>query len=272
MVKMGKLKKRKMRKFSVKEQNIIKHIYEDYKNSQNGYILGNVFWYELNKNGANIANGCIEVNQGDEACERILSAEKDIRDVYFLLSYLEDNRYIYLMDNPSLSSSNEKGDVVTTPDSLKVCCSISQKCTEYIKRTITQRFFITQEFVDLVESNFTTYEDIQLEEARNQTKQARNQTEQAREQIKWSICAVILALISIICAIWVPKCSSTTINQEQFDSIKVISKEMNNNLKTIEQNQEKLDSISKFSKETKDEIRSLSKVLKEIEQNKKTKK
>ena len=54
MVKMGKLKKRKMRKFSVKEQNIIKHIYEDYKNSQNGYILGNVFWYELNKNKKNM--------------------------------------------------------------------------------------------------------------------------------------------------------------------------------------------------------------------------
>ena len=230
-----------MRKFSKKEQKIIKRIYQDYLQSKCGYVLGNIFWFELNSLGANYKDGKIVVDQGENVCERILAIEKNIMEIYFLLSYLENNRYIYLMENPSLTNVNETTNLNPTilGDKVVTYC-VSRECGEFIEKTLKQKFFLTQDLVDLIENDFKTYEDQQLEEAQKQTQAAKKQT-------VLSIVAVILSIISIICACFVPiyvaRNESVTIDSFQYhrwDSIKVTT---NSHIESIENTLNANDSV-----------------------------
>lgn len=107
-------------------------------------------------------------------------------------------------------------------------------------RLLSSYMMVNQELFELVSNDFKTYEEIQLEEAQKQTKiasesleEARNQTNaasaslaeaqkqtgKAKTQTYLSITAVVLSGLAIIASIFVPRCTPSTLDQKQFDTI-----------------------------------------------------
>lgn len=151
---------------------------------------------------------------------------------------------------------------------------------------------LEQELYELVSNDFKTYEEIQLEEAQKQTKiasesleEARNQTNAAKEsleeaqkqtqkaqdsfkeaqkQTNLSFWAVILSVIAIIASIIVPRCTSSTLDQKQFDTIQMKQDELIKTLNEIKISQIDNDSLIKELNLANESIDEISNTLKEL--------
>ena len=106
---------------------------------------------------------------------------------------------------------------------------------------------IDQELKDLVSRSFKTIEELQLEEARQQTAEAQAQSEEAKKQTIWSLIAFGLSVVSIICACVVPvyvarneTVTMDTIQYKRWDSIKVST---DSRIEKIEQSVKERDSM-----------------------------
>ena len=276
-----------MRKFNDKEKEIIKSINTSYEKSGTKYSLFNVFYCEGISLGAYYSDGEFVVDKKDE--EKLPLIEMKIMDVYSLLSFLERNGYILLEDCSLLTSACNIPNFIE--NSIK--CSLSKECGEFIEKTRSRKLFITTKFIELVSNDFKTYEEIQLEEAQEQTKiasesleearkqttsanasleEARKQTNaafeslteaqkqtqkahdsfnEAQKQTNLSIWAVILSGIAIIVSIIVPRCTSSKLDQKQFDTIQNNQAELIIKLNEIKISQIDNDSLIKKLNELK---------------------
>ena len=154
---------------------------------------------------------------------------------------------------------------------------------------VTSVVSIEQELFELVSNNFKTYEDIQLEEAQNQTKiahesleEARKQTEsasaslaeaqkqtgKAKTQTNLSFGAVILSVIAIIASIFVPRCTPSTLDQKQFDTIQNNQAELIKKLNELKISQIDNDSLIKELNLLNQSIDEISNMLNEIKESK----
>lgn len=109
---------------------------------------------------------------------------------------------------------------------------------------------INQEMYDLVEKDFKTCEEIQLEEAKKQT--------------KWSIVAVILSLVAIIVSFIVPRCFSSKLDQQQFDTIQIKQNELILSLDELKLNKIDNDSFVKDLDKMQESIDEISNTLNKI--------
>lgn len=276
-----------MRKFNDKEKEIIKSIYNNYNKSTSGYVLFNVFYNELYSLGAFYYNGNFVVDQAKQ--NEIRSIEIRIMDVYSLLSFLEINGYILLEDYSIPTSADNIPNFIGAP----VVCSISKECKKFIDKSRSNKLFVTTKFIELVSNDFKTYEEIQLEEAQEQTKiasesleearkqttsanasleEARKQTNaafeslteaqkqtqkahdsfnEAQKQTNLSIGAVILSFLAIIVSIFVPRCTTSKLDQKQFDTIQNNQAELIIKLNEIKISQIDNDSLIKKLNELK---------------------
>lgn len=228
-----------MRKFNDKEKEIIKSIYNNYNKSTSGYVLFNIFYNEMLSLGAFYCNGALVVDQTKQ--NEIRSIEIRIMDVYSLLSFLEINGYILLEDYSIPTSADNIPNFIGAP----VVCSISKECKKFIDKSRSNKLFVTTKFKELVSNDFKTYEDIQLEEAKKQT--------------RWSIRAVYLSILTLIASIVMPiilsKCSTDPIENKmvksQFDSIQSKQNELINTLYPLKNIQITNDSLIKELNELK---------------------
>lgn len=154
-------------------------------------------------------------------------------------------------------------------------------------RLLSSYMMINQELFELVSNNFKTYEDIQLEEAQNQTKiahesleEARKQTEsasaslaeaqkqtgKAKTQTNLSITAVVLSVFAIIASIFVPRCTPSTLDQKQFDTIQMKQNELIKTLNEVKAIQITNDSLIKELNLANESIDEISNTLKEIKE------
>ena len=150
---------------------------------------------------------------------------------------------------------------------------------------VTSVVSIEQELFELVSNGFKTYEDIQLEEAQNQTKiahesleEARNQTNAAKESLEeaqkqtgkaktqtyLSITAVVLSGLAIIASIFVPRCTPSTLDQKQFDTIQMKQNELIKTLNEIKISKIDNDSLIKELNLANESINEISNTLKEL--------
>ena len=271
-----------MRKFNDKEKEIIKSIYNNYNKSTSGYVLFNIFYNEMLSLGAFYCNGALVVDQTKQ--NEIRSIEIRIMDVYSLLSFLEINGYILLEDYSIPTSADNIPNFIGAP----VVCSISKECKKFIDKSRSNKLFVTTKFKELVSNDFKTYEDIQLEEARKQTnianeslKEARKQTEsasaslaeaqrqtgKAKTQTILSFIAVGLSIFAIIASIIVPRCTPSTLDQKQFDTIQMKQNELIKTLNEIKISKIDNDSLIKelnLANESFDEISNTLKELKKM--------
>lgn len=131
---------------------------------------------------------------------------------------------------------------------------------------VTSVVSIEQELFELTENNFKSYEDIQLEEVQTQTKAAQESLKEAQRQTKWSIGAFVLSVLAIIASIIVPQCVESTINQNQFDTLKILQKELNEGMKDLKNKQTDKDSAIKLLNLTNKSIDEISNTLKEVKE------
>lgn len=268
-----------MRKFNDKEKEIIKSIYNNYNKSTSGYVLFNIFYNEMLSLGAFYCNGALVVDQTKQ--NEIRSIEIRIMDVYSLLSFLEINGYILLEDYSIPTSADNIPNFIGAP----VVCSISKECKKFIDKSRSNKLFVTTKFKELVSNDFKTYEDIQLEEARKQTnianeslKEARKQTEsasaslaeaqrqtgKAKTQTILSFIAVGLSIFAIIASIIVPRCTPSTLDQKQFDTIQMKQNELIKTLNEIKISKIDNDSLIKELNLANESIDEISNTLKEL--------
>ena len=122
-----------------------------------------------------------------EICEAVNL--KSTSSVHSHLETLEKNGYILLEDYSLQTSACDIPNFIREPFAI----SLSKGCKEFIEKTSSRKLFITTKFEELVSNDFKTYEDIQLEEAQNQTKIAHESLEEARKQTKAAIDSLVEA-------------------------------------------------------------------------------
>ena len=193
-----------MRQFSEQEKLLIYSIYQS-KDSTN-YILTNVFakWlYGDETIGYDAKNGCLvfDMEQRKDA-EEMLGIQKEIIETALLIKYLEDNGYIYLIeDSPAVGTPPYLGRKVPE-EHAPLSVSLPPDIANIINRSF-YRVYVSYALTQFVENDFKTYEELQLlaskdqldkssqqlsiseaqlEEARKQTQEALRQTEEAKKQ------------------------------------------------------------------------------------------
>ncbi len=195
-------------------------------------------------------------------------------------------------------ASNDKGvEIVEIDEFWQLSIKTTREVCEYTIRELSSKLdifglvtsvvSIEQELFELVSNDFKTYEDIQLEEARKQTnianeslKEARKQTEsasaslaeaqrqtgKAKTQTILSFIAVGLSIFAIIASIFVPRCTPSTLDQKQFDTIQMKQNELIKTLNDVKTIQITNDSLIKELNLANESINEISNTLKEIKE------
>ena len=291
-----------MRHYSKKEQNIINQILEIGKNtsSSNNMLFGiYIPIFDLYKVNINDQGLYFDSNQTQEIITLI---ESNIASRSILIDDLIKNRLIKLV---KVGSTVPFSYMPFRNNNLHD--EIDSSIFDILKDSFYSKVFVSQELHDLVSNDFRTYEDIQLEEARKQTNianeslkeaskqtnianeslaeaqkqrelaneslgEAQKQTKSAKCQTWLSIGAVILSFCAIIASIFVPRCTSSTLDQKQFDTIQMKQDEVIktlNEVKTIQITNDSLIKELNLANESIDEISNTLKEIKELNSKRK---
>ncbi|MDO4526179.1 MAG: hypothetical protein Q4B61_12710, partial [Bacteroidales bacterium] len=151
---------------------------------------------------------------------------------------------------------------------------LSSEISKIFDDANNKQLFVSQRLRTLVSNDFKTYEDIQLEEAKKQTKSAQESLKEAQRQTRWSIGAVCLSIITLIASIVMPiilsKCSTDPIENKmeksQFDSIQSKQNELINTLYPLKAIQTTNDSLIKELNLANESINEISNTLKELKE------
>ena len=202
-----------MRKFSLKEQNVITSLVNHSKGTLS-YVLINVYndvFYRKNveyKNGQLVFYRDIDnLNNFDE----ILSIEKDILDTSFLIRFLKDNRYIYLIDDYSSGGDIKEVGGFIKDGLTPINKDLDKRACEILEEALNHRVFVSEDLIQLVEDGFKTIEEQALEESRLQTSYSR----------KSFVVAMIALAISLIIPLLTELLSKNevTLKEDQFERL-----------------------------------------------------
>lgn len=149
---------------------------------------------------------------------------------------------------------------------------LSPEISQIFDDANNKQLFVSQRLRILVENDFKTYEDIQLDEAQKQTQKAQDSFKEAQKQTKLSFGAVMLSILAIIASIFVPRCTPSTIEQKQYDSIQIMQDELIKTLKEIKISQIDNDSLIKQLNLVNQSIDDISNSLNKMKKSKSTRK
>lgn len=169
-----------MKQFSEQEKQLIYSIYQS--KDSNNYVLANVFnkWiYGDNAVGFDFSKSVMLFDfSKNPTVDTTLDTQKDIISSALLIKYLEDNGYIYFIeDNATINKPTTLGPTFKVPLSVKLPSDVN----DIISRT-TCRVYVSYALIQLVENDFMTYEELQLQSANNQLKAATCQLNEAKSQ------------------------------------------------------------------------------------------
>lgn len=180
-----------MRKFSPIEQRTIRNLV-NHANGNLSYVLANAYNDIFYQRHVKYSKGKLIFYQEDvntlNDVDDILSIEKEIIDISFLLDYLIKNRYINVIEDPSSANPlNEIGGFLAdglTP----IEKSIDSSVAKILENALNHRVFISEDLIQLVNNDFKTVEEMSLDEARKQTKYS-------RKSVCYAFFAVIISII-----------------------------------------------------------------------------
>lgn len=175
-----------MRQFTEEDKRVIRNFVEHAGDSAT-FVLTNVLndlfiGKTMAFDGANLLfNHTIGVDQ-------ILEDEKQIVFRALLIKYLQDEGYIYIVDdattvNPSRMIGNVNNPQLTAKKKLP-------KDVAHILASVNKRVYVTENLLSLVQNDFKTYEELSLEESMKQTHRA--------------TLGLVLSFVAIIIAIIIP--------------------------------------------------------------------
>ena len=275
-----------MRKFSLREQQVIRRLIEGTANSYS-YILFNVYndityrrnvEFQYGKNKSQLV--FYRENLDQVSPEELLEIENEIMEISLLISYLQGNGLIYLIENTSVNELNTAGGFLTE-GLTAVGMDLDSNIAKILHDSLNHRVFVGYSLRELADNGYKSIEERTLEEARVQTQETQNmvgeakrqadaaviqageakqQTLSARKQTNLSVFALILSIFAIIVgvssSIWVAK--SITMD------VKIDSKQ----IETVTSN---LNAISKQIDSVDHHLLELEKSTNEVEQAKEEK-
>ncbi len=182
------------RSFSKYEQETIKTIVENVKFSVD-YLLVNIYNDIFYYTNVEYVDNELHFYYKKEDFEKIddkiiLSIKKDVIVKTLLLMYLIDNRYIYLVDQANVQGQNNNIQLANKLDTqYELTVDLPKDIAEFLnncKRVV----IISQELITLVENNFKSFGEQQVDESKEQTKNSR--------------CAMYASIGTLIIAIFTP--------------------------------------------------------------------
>ena len=214
-----------MRKFNQTEQAIIRKLVKE-THEHIDYLLINVYMDIFYQHPVEYNNGSlIFYSQGTHSAKEILEIEKKIIDISLLLSFLEENRYIYLIDDNSSESEKLKNVGGYFTEGLKgIGKKLDPKMSKIIENALNHRAFVSEDLIQLVKNDFKTVEEQTLEEAK---KQSRNSHKSVSIAFIAVVISVLIPILSIIFSSNVVKIDSNQYeqlcnrysNQENYDEL-----------------------------------------------------
>ena len=207
-----------MRKFSNKEQDVIRRLVEQTRNSLS-YVLINayndIFYsHKVEYTEGNLVFYLENVSKfSDVDVSQILAIEKEIIDTSFLIEYLIENRYIYLIDDEPSNGKQSSAGGFFKGNLRSVQKSLDKHVCEILDDALSHRVFVSEDLNQLVTNDFKTIDEQALEESRKQT--------------KYSILSFIVAMIALSFSLLIPVISSNeiVINNEQFEQLLKVEKD-----------------------------------------------
>lgn len=224
-----------MRKFSEREQQVIWRLIEGTVSSYS-YVLFNVYndityrrnvEFQYGKNKSQLV--FYRENLDQVTPEELLEIENEIMEISLLISYLQANGFIYLIENTSVNELNKAGGFLKNGLNA-LAMDLDSHIAKILYDSLNHRVYVGYTLRELAENGFMSIEERTLEEARHQTQETRNmageakrqadaaviqadeakqQTLTARKQINLSVAALILSIfaniIGVSSSIWVAK-------------------------------------------------------------------
>ena len=145
---------------------------------------------------------------GLNCVDELLSIEKEIIEVSFLIEYLKKTRLIYIIDD-----NTQEGNYLTSVGGfikdglMPIRKALDKTVCSILDEAMNNRVFVSTDLIQLVNDNFKTLEERALEESRKQTKYSR-----------WSFMLALLALVISMIAAFFTK-NEVTLNEGQFKQL-----------------------------------------------------
>lgn len=191
------------KEFSNIEKALIRSIY--YAKDSNNYVLTNVFakWlYETPGVSFDLLKGQLVFDASIyKEVNSILNIKKEIISTALLVKYLEDNGYIYIIEDKTSTEQPEY--VGATKIKVKLSVDMPIDIANIIRRSLCT-IYVAYSLISFVENDFKTYEDLQLTESSNNLSLSEQQLQQSRKQTNWAITAAIISGLALIAAIVSP--------------------------------------------------------------------
>lgn len=265
-----------MRNLSEREKEIINNIlFRSEERNCDWVDLSGIYLHIFWNNKASYNSGSLYLPYDNCNDEDSINFYREILETTILLKQLEENRYIHIMEK-SMDSNKLKGRYICSDKPLPqgYTLKLSPEVSQIFDDANNKQLFVSQRLRTLVSNDFKTYEDIQLEEAKKQTKSAQDSLKEAQRQTRWSIGAVCLSILTLIASIVMPiilsKCSTDPIENKmeksQFDSIQSKQNELINTLYPLKNIQITNDSMIKELNLANESIDEISNTLKEIKE------
>lgn len=258
-----KREKKCMRRFSKQEKNYIRELCDNAKPGKS-YIPANLLYWTFHEENVAFDATTREFifyrpkEENDNTA--LLSIEGKIIEATLLLDYLEKEGLIfYIKDsNGGLDYFGvpKNSNLIDTNTTVPKCKQVPEGIEGPLMKSMNHRVIVGQTLIDYVDNGFKTVEDLQLDEARAQSKIAIKSLEEARIQSKkaiesldeariqsktaikslkeakkqtwWSIGALIVAVVTMFVTIAVQVCITQSVRVEEVKSpvIQTIKKEI----------------------------------------------
>ena len=182
-----------MRKFSQTEQRTIRNLVNNASGSLS-YVLANAYNDVFYQRRVKYSKGKLifyleDVNTLNDV-DDILSIEKEIIDISFLLDYLIKNRYINIIEDPSSADPLEEIGGFLADGLTPIEKPIDSSVAKILENALNHRVFISEDLIQLVNNDFKTVEEMALDEARKQTNYSRR--------------SVLIAILAIVLSVLIP--------------------------------------------------------------------
>lgn len=248
-----------MRKFSEREQQTIRLLIEGTANSYS-YVLFNVYndityrrnvEFQYGKDKSQLVFYRKNLNQVTP--EELLEIENEIMEISLLISYLQANGLIYLIENTSVNVLNKAGGFLKN-GLVAVGMNLDSNIAKILHDSLNHRVFVGYTLRELASNGFKSIEERTLEEAQTmvgeakrqadaadtQAGEAKQQTLIAQKQTRLSFRAVILSIISIIIGV----ISSVLVAKYITMDVRVDSTQIDSITSRMKGIEEKIDSVN----------------------------
>ena len=164
-----------MRKFSKSEQDVTRRLVAHATTSLS-YVLINVYNDVFYQRKVEYKNSQLVFYKDIDSLQNVddlLSIEKEIIDTSFLIGYLKDNRYIYLIDDNSTGDGLKEVGGFIKDGLTPISKDLDKRVCAILDEAMNHRVFVSTDLIQLVNDNFKTLEEQALEESRMQTEYSR---------------------------------------------------------------------------------------------------